>query len=487
MIRIYLDWNVFKNLKSPVSEVDIQFKKLIDDNRSALLIPYSLYHILDLSHNNASPQNIKQFAGPDLNFIDQISDKSFLGEENDEIVPKIGSAISFTEYIRNRPSRLEIDFENLFDGVVGKNELFQEGTPFKDILKNIPAPLPISEKDKSSFFVNSLFPNHKERYSAWELLKDFSNFIEKLMSDRQFIKDYKNEIRKAGFDLDGNQGNWKPDEVIGHINELLSKHSGEKLTVQGIFDLTFKDRKKAVTRKEYFINYFLTLELYGYQTDKLPKKSNTFENTTNDASHAFLGAFCDYFVTNDERLLKKARVLYHELNIETKATRVEEILTEANTVIHKTPFNIENTFSLIGSFLVKENLIESHHSENGIQPAVVKAYKLPVFFFNYFNYLIDMYNTETGVRELQFRRVFKNYSRFIFYLETKQLLQDIFSFMGPCDKGQKYPDYESEFTYAMPKVPITWSFNAVCVALEKEDETHRESLSIYTKINIEPA
>ncbi len=59
----------------------------------------------------------------------------------------------------------------------------------------------------------------------------------------------------------------------------------------------------------------------GYQPDE------RFSNLIDDALHTFYGAHCDYFVTMDKRCLAKAKKIYGDLKIASKAVSLSEFVS----------------------------------------------------------------------------------------------------------------------------------------------------------------
>jgi hypothetical protein len=109
------------------------------------------------------------------------------------------------------------------------------------------------------------------------------------------------------------------------------------------------------------------------------------QNIQADGEHSFYGAHCDYLVAVDKNLRIKSKVLYNEFNISTKIIEPKELISETKKVLD--PINNKvNFLETVFSFCKKENLIESFPAseENKIE---AYAFKLPIYYFNYFNYL----------------------------------------------------------------------------------------------------
>ena len=127
------------------------------------------------------------------------------------------------------------------------------------------------------------------------------------------------------------------------------------------------------------------------------------------------------------------------------------------------------------SFCKKGNLVENipisedHDYET-------YAYKLPKFYFNFFNYLIYNNYPEQNAVVFTFRRVFKNYSNFIYYTESERLIDSVTEYFGYDDK-QNLEIKKREFIYENQQAIFDWTFEGGIVRLENEEETKRPILS----------
>jgi hypothetical protein len=81
MIRIYLDWNVFSNLKTPAYA---ELKALINSHKQDIQIVYSETHFNDLMVSY-TPEN--QLFFEDIQNLDDLTQGHFLYKEDDVIIP----------------------------------------------------------------------------------------------------------------------------------------------------------------------------------------------------------------------------------------------------------------------------------------------------------------------------------------------------------------------------------------------------------------
>lgn len=70
-----------------------------------------------------------------------------------------------------------------------------------------------------------MFPNIHSNSSMWDLMKDITPFSKKLLTEKEYYKDFRKTISDKGFKLDPNSGNWNVDEVFKNIDNFLQKQN----------------------------------------------------------------------------------------------------------------------------------------------------------------------------------------------------------------------------------------------------------------------
>lgn len=125
---------------------------------------------------------------------------------------------------------------------------------------------------------------------AQSAMKSFMNLIS---------EDQKIEIRKT-LGIDPKRiNNYKPDEVVGHLNIKLSEISESftffKMIEQGI---SYYPDGATFGRSNRISGIFELLDMLGYWNDKANHKSNYARLW--DSSHTLYASHCQYFVTDDK-------------------------------------------------------------------------------------------------------------------------------------------------------------------------------------------
>lgn len=469
MIRIYLDWNVISSLKKPEFQ---EIRKFIDKHKQYLQFPYSPAHFTDLM-KSYKPDN--EYFSADLETLDYLSGKHHIRWENDGVKPLFGKPKEFFEGVKDNEDLSDLlDMEKIFSDLgdslkeIGIGNI---GTLMKSLYELQPSGIEITEENRD--ILKKMFPNLKPDSSMWDLMKDIGPFTQKLLQDGEYYKDFRNSLADHGFKLDSNSGNWSYDTVIKNIDDFLLR-LGTKMTYLEYVEASLKHKKDPITQYEYYTTAYLMLDMIGYKVDKLPKPTDNMRNIQADGEHSFYGGHCDYFVAMDKKLRVKSKVLYNEFNIDTKILEPQEFITELERVVDPLT-NKTNFIQEALGFCNNESLVESYPDENG-NGIETFAFKLPRFYFNFFNYVIYTSYPEQKGFVLTFRKVFKNFSRFVYYTESETLVDTVCDFFGYENK-EELTIKKNEFVYKNKGTMFDWSFEGGLIRLENEEHTKRPTLS----------
>ncbi|MDR0232403.1 MAG: hypothetical protein LBI82_09835 [Dysgonamonadaceae bacterium] len=465
MIRIYLDWNVVSNFKKPeFSEI----RKFVAEHKDYLQFPYTPAHFKDLMKSHY-PDNI--FFNSDLESLEYLSEKHLIQWGKDSIEIFFAAPKVFFETEKNNEDVFSaMDFEK----IVNDLDSFEFGGKFGTFMKSMLElqPLGFQVTDENREMLNKMCPNITNNSSMWDLMKDIMPFAKKLLQNRDYYKDFRKTINDNGFKLDKNSGNWEIKDVVKNIDDFLQEKK-VNLTFCEYLDSCFKHKKEPVNRYEYYTTAYLILDMIGYKSDKLPKPSNNMQNIQTDGEHSFYSAYCDYFVVMDKKLRTKTQVLFNEFNIPTIVLSPEEFIDTLKPKIHIPDIHIHFLNEAL-SFLEKGEIVEKYDDdENSVE---TYAFKLPVFYFNFFNYAVSEYYPEQNGYALTFKKVFKNYSNFTFYTESERLIDRICLFFGN-NNDAEFAEKKKEFVYGEKNVEFIWRFDIGLIKLEKDMDTKRPILT----------
>lgn len=474
MIRIYLDWNIISSLKKPEFH---ELKEFIEKHKKYLQFPYSPAHFTDLM-KSYKPGN--DFFYEDLETLEYLSEKHLIRWGEKGIEPLFATPKEYFETEKNKDDIFEqMDMEKVFqelDNSIDDLGIGNFGGIMKSLFQLQPTGIEITEENEK--ILMNMFPNLKPDSSMWDLMKEIGPFSKKLMTDGEYYKDFRKSISDSGFKLDPNSGNWDYKEVVSNIDKFLESF-GTKMTYLDYVEYSLKYKKDPYNYHEFFTTAYLLLDMIGYKTDKLPKQTDNMLNIQADGEHSFYGGHCDYFVAIDKKLRIKSKVLYSEFNIPTIVLHPSELIAELEKVIDLSPK--EDILGEVISYCIPENLVESYplSEENEIE---TYAYKLPKFYFNYFNYVIHSIIKEDNIIAFTFRKAFKNYSRFIYFTEPERLIDSIVEAFGGYEEHD-IEELKRKFVFENENVVFEWSFDDGLIRLQKEEDTKRPILNYIIYIN----
>ncbi len=467
MKRIYLDWGVISNLKK---EEYTTLRELLLSNKDRLFFVYSSAHFEDLMRSKGDPR-----FESDLRMLTDLAGDHFLDIDNNGIThpyrvlpEQISKDYSEPQYFNHQ------DIDSLIESV---KEIPIVGIRIGDLITdalNVACPIP------SDIYSNELlkktFPNLPVSPTIKDLIESFCQFMHDMMSNKGSYKGFRTEIRNNGFDLGPSAGNWNDNDATEQIS-LFLKSKGIEMTFNDYVMKSFGNRK--ISQNELFISAYCILDMIGFHSDKLPKDSNTMNSVTTDAKHAYFGGHCDWFITADKRLYHKARALYSNFGVLTNVMYPDEAITAIQNEILPYEHNYINTF--FQDELIPDHIVDRHYKEDDADCDYV-VYEFSKYFLGIFSHCTHYYNSDDS-STLQFKLVFGNYSRFLFYDETSIMLDtltQIFGLQGIAD----YDKTREKIIKGDTDVTISWSFDKVFVCIKNDEDRHRPELFILFKHDV---
>jgi hypothetical protein len=470
MIRIYLDWNVISNLKRPEYK---ELKDFIDEHKEHFLFPYSPAHFKDLM-KSFLPDN--DYFEQDIKTLEYLSGEHLIRWEDSGTEFLLGTPLEYLEGEKNKDDYFSFGKKKKFkdlNEVLENSGLGKVGEVIKGLYKIQPSGIEVTDENKE--MLQKIFPKITSNSSMWDLMNEIEPFIQNLLFDKDFYKDFRKLIGDKGFKIDPNSGNWSEEEVIDKIS-LYIKSFGVEMDFIEFVKFTFKYRKKPPNRFEFFTTAYFMLDLIGYKSDKLPKPSDNWQNISTDGEHAFYGAHCDFFIVGDKKLKVKSKVLYNKFNLQTQILAPNEFIEVIEKQLHTFPNSSKtNLIDEAFSFIDLKNSVEVYpfSEENEVDTYAVK---LPIFYFNFFNYAVySNYINQQGVA-LTFKRVFKNYSKFLYYTEEERIVDLLTNLFGYEDKEELILK-KKEFVYEDKDTEFHWYFEGGMIILDKDLDTRRPNLT----------
>ena len=391
MKKIYLDWNVFNHINKVAGLYDFIIKNL-----NHFVFVYSPAHFDDLMRSYKEDGSNGYF-DEDLNRLDSICETHLMrfDEKNNSVGIYKCSPKEYFETERKNYSIYK-DVFNLDGFIQSQDDDFGLFSFFQNSLKSI------------EFGKSIDIPFIGNFSNAWEFLDCVLTFIDKLLSDEAFYRNYRSSITK---DLKEGEILWNnkksPEDVIKAINDYFNKYGVDKDVKKLIRDALPNDKKD--NHKLIFQSLYLMLDLIRYRSDKGP-----MANIMADADHAYYGSFCDVLVTNDDRMQRKTQVVYACLGIQTKIISKEELMQYLNE-------EIINELRIDGQSL-KEVLPNQHVPEKFNEKDMCFRYTcLDHPFLSFFDRLEYHQCRSTGEASLALTKELK----YTYFTETEKLFEII--------------------------------------------------------------
>lgn len=332
MERIYIDWNILTQIKTPKTEPFISLANRLEQMKAKVTIPYSSAHLLDLKKGYKEQEPNITYTNKDLLFLSEICKNTYwyYNIKEKAVWAEQRTALeTFGSYKGNDFSVEEsVDFEKLFSDMEGMEDI---GRAFNDLLKNIQIPLDlgaIPDDSELKKTLQNIFQTTGTKISLLTLMKNFGKFSDEIHKDPTKYKELRNGFR-AALELPKDISNWTNntwDKLDTHMPLTILNKSFTEMVSESVNQ---QAKDKGVTFHDEFLHSYMSLDLVGYNPEKLNKK-NTYTNFFNDSQHAFFAGYCDVFITNDNNTKAKAKAIYEKYNITTEVLTAEEFLTKTN-------------------------------------------------------------------------------------------------------------------------------------------------------------
>jgi hypothetical protein len=421
MIRIYLDWNVFSYLKrfKDTQEPYISLDRILTQNKNSIIIPYTSAHLSDLitSYKKSEEGKIKTLA--DLDYLAQLTDsRCILYDYKDQkTYPDKYDIHDYFQQLLEGDQMLSGNIENLFNGT-GMETMFSS---VLDIFKLLPSGIDVTNIDQTpsgSKILNEAFQGFTKPSSFYDTLNETFSLTNKYNTDPAFYRG----IRNASLDelrLFRDYSN--TENPIAEMNKILESSSFKTSFVE-FAEVSLKNYfgDKIPSRFDIFTNYYRVLDYFGYYRDKV------FKNMIQDSFHAYYGAHCDFFVTDDDNTYHKAKVIYEHFNIETVVCKTNKFLSEfyGKSILNN---ETEKRLTEIIPGIISTSFVLSSTIDEEMNP--VDIYKIDHYILSYFNRLQLTRNNDKTVSLYLYKNP-KNYSSFYFFKEIETVTNKIIAQFG---------------------------------------------------------
>ncbi len=380
-------------------------------NKSSILLAHSPAHLQDLKRSYFKSEKGRFETKKDLGFLGSITSNHCLCYDfkKKSVYPNvIDPKEYFQEIFVEREDENLFNFENLFNNDDPLGKLWQS---YWKLLKVLPSGIDFSQLEKllkEYQILNDFFKSTKESNTFGGLLEDILNIIQ---NPDDFEKIFKTIRANSNKDLKIETDNSRWGNPFDYLDNVLKRNKLQK----GFFELTtetIKNSNKKASRFDYFFNYYIQLDIFGYQKDK------KISNMIDDASHSFYAAHTDIFVTDDDNTNRKSSALYKQLNIDTDVVYSKNFL---NCIRERKLFNEERPLLEQVQYLIENSLILLDSVDDELNPA--RVFMIKPLMLDYFNRMqILEYEKSTS---LIFYKKQGNYSHFLFWTEIETVVNRI--------------------------------------------------------------
>lgn len=214
----------------------------------------------------------------------------------------------------------QINAMSALNGFISDNFAF-----FKHEIENHP------DEDVRSYFEPFINQGFQEIQTLASNLDDFEKSV-KLMNENLKEANQDQSIANTIRDIYCiNIDNLKKIEGSNALNRIFEYLDAVKPDdfpqLREVYSSIFNEHERIFIRVSLIYDF---LNLIGYYPDESLNKENKFLRSCLDRHHAMLGCFCDIFITQDKRFIKKMKVIFEYFNIATEIYDIEVLGDDIN-------------------------------------------------------------------------------------------------------------------------------------------------------------
>lgn len=439
MIRLYLDSNVFRQLKKTEQSDSQSLAQKIKAQSNRLLLFYSEAHMNDLNRDKSD----KKFE--DLEYMSQFVGTNYLSLKwGKEIVNSlIATPKEAFESIQDIDLQSdETDFNELLD-----NELLNGFPELKKSLQTINEYLDAElvldleknlakQPEEYRALWRDMLGDVKDVYTRKELTEFASTMQFNLFEKPEVYKNMRRVALEKLQLVNKHNINIEADD----FNELLANTSLERSFLD-LVNATVEDLKLGLPK--YYTVYTTAYNmLNSLGLDKESNKKAKVTNTVSDANHSFFAAHCDYLVSDDAGMLLKSRALYKMFGISTKVLSFEEFERDFYSIAGVEELSFEHFLDSLKDDLRHGPILSERDS--ALYKRRYITIELAFNYFGYFNLMDVVIDDEIGSFIVLFNQRL-NYSSFTSYKEMEGVTNNVVKLLGPdMDMKSEFQEEEIE-------------------------------------------
>ena len=317
---IYLDWNVYKYIKTPRLEEkdkaghDIAMKALVEKLSEKYCFPYSEGHIKDAANKYNRQMVISDFESAEKVNHQECIGFRYLGTQLVFDTQKKPMIEFFDEYIKNEtiPSTAVKNHENITAFSVDMSKISIDH-PLYDFLQSNNG---IMDSKKLDSYLDSMFD---ELFTGTALYKKLRAYVEKLNTQDMLNQTMSFDARLM------------LDRYLYFMIPFLDASSdNEEELMKKWPDIVYRYLKMSKPNPPIdmqLIQGYTLLDMHPLFRETLKNKKNTLDNIVRDGTHCFYASKAQYFVSEDVMTRKKINFIYKAYGIKTKVVSEAEFLS----------------------------------------------------------------------------------------------------------------------------------------------------------------
>ncbi|MGN8059707.1 hypothetical protein ACTJKN_25750 [Pedobacter sp. 22163] len=403
-----------------------EFAEIISDDQKFLKL-FSTSHIGDIAASDQSEHNRANIES-DLEFIQEITNGWCVYISSNKAVFEKRSALELYD------DRTELkDIQKVFEpGGLKKmledldldDQTTEKITPFIQALENLPTAEVFREtfeNPQTSETMRQFLPGLESDNSQMGIFNSFLSMFSRLNETEDYKKLRLNLQKGINLNRDRLFDAKEPYKLI--------EKAYQKFNIEVPSDGA--DSNHAPQWYNELCNEYIRLDMHGYQEDKITVekgRKQTFRNTVEDAFHTAFATTCDFYITNDDRNLKKSEAVYQKLQINSLVMKPNEFVAHYNDWLH---LKANQSIRLIAGVLKH---VDPVVSEDGKKQSYFGCF----FIFDYFN---KIYQLEDDALYLILSREKPTNARMVFEKELSVLIDKMLDVFG--EDNEKLGGFQS--------------------------------------------
>lgn len=422
MERIYFDKQVFSYLFKGEDAVYQNLYSKIIQNKQNYIYLYSEALLLDLK---TSDPIIRE---KELQFIESIVENNFLCH-NSQTNKTLSQSVSPINAFNSKSYDFnDFSFSKLFDDLESEDmdeDLRKIIQSFKSLITDLNFNL-LDETMLATIpeSIRQIIPFTGKDMTIQDFMDSILQINKKLIEDKSIFKEMRKVVSEG---INHGKFNLRDDEI--DFNDQLKLSEIKKTFKEFVYD-SIKGNKKDVSNYDFHTNAYMNLEILGIT--KEPSKSIKFRNLLNDSFHSYYGGYSDIVVSDDINFVKKSKVIYKLLGIETRVFSINDFISWFEYSLNYKMLNFSMLIESIYSEVKSGDVVYSKYNElNNLYISIINCNSK---ILNYFNtvYIIESNNQ---IDYFVVKR-FACYSDFTYFKEFEYVVNFTFQLLGDDINGK---------------------------------------------------